>query len=91
MEATLQPSPLSELTHSMASTSSFTSNTTGLSASEFDVAPTPYASPLHPANIFNVEGLVAVITGGGTGKHFLRAFVSPVMGNDQGCELKVVF
>ena len=64
----------------MASTSSFTSNTTGILAPEFDVAPTPYASPLHPANIFNVEGLVAVITGGGTGKHFLIAFVPPVVG-----------
>jgi len=72
---------------------SFTPNMTGLLAPESDVAPTSYASPLHPANIFNVEGLVVVITGGGTGKHFLLACVPPVMGasvvNDQGCELKV--
>lgn len=31
--------------------------------------PTTYSS-LHPANIFNVEGLVVVITGGGTGMVF---------------------
>lgn len=62
----------------MAFPSSFTSST--LLASESDVAPSSYASPLHPANIFNVEGLVVVITGGGTGKHFLLAFVPPVMG-----------
>jgi hypothetical protein len=26
--------------------------------------------PLHPSNIFDVEGLVVVVTGGGTGKSF---------------------
>ncbi|EDR13652.1 uncharacterized protein LACBIDRAFT_188193 [Laccaria bicolor S238N-H82] len=46
---------------------------TGLLAPESDVNPTPYASPLHPANIFNVEGLVAVITGGGTGIGLMMA------------------
>lgn len=46
---------------------------TGLLAPESDVNPTPYASPLHPANIFNVEGLVVVITGGGTGIGLMMA------------------
>ncbi|KAJ3508598.1 hypothetical protein NLJ89_g5674 [Agrocybe chaxingu] len=33
----------------------------------------PAASPLHPSTIFDVEGLVVVITGGGTGIGLMMA------------------
>jgi len=29
----------------------------------------PDRNPFNPANIFNVDGLVAVVTGGGTGEY----------------------
>lgn len=33
--------------------------------------------PLHPSNIFDVEGLVVVVTGGGTGVWFVFSTVTP--------------
>lgn len=37
----------------------------------------PVDSPLHPSNIFDVDGLVVLITGGGTGR-FIIIIASPV-------------
>jgi hypothetical protein len=34
-------------------------------------------NPLHPVNIFNVEGMTAVVTGGGTGEFYSRFRVVP--------------
>ena len=36
----------------------------------------PVDSPLHPSNIFRVDGLVVLITGGGTGEYDI--ITSPV-------------
>lgn len=49
----------------MASTS-FLSNTVALDPTH----------ALHPSNIFNVEGLIAVVTGGGTGKVYHYRYFS---------------
>ncbi|KAF8158477.1 hypothetical protein B0H34DRAFT_656834 [Crassisporium funariophilum] len=54
--------------------SSFPSNTSGTALLSPDpVSVGTSASPLHPSNIFDVEGLVAVITGGGTGIGLMMA------------------
>lgn len=37
----------------------------------------PIDSPLHPSNIFGVDGLVVLITGGGTGESMI-IITSPV-------------
>lgn len=37
----------------------------------------PVDSPLHPSNIFSVDGLVVLITGGGTGRSMI-IIASPV-------------
>lgn len=35
--------------------------------------------PLHPSNIFDVEGLVVAITGAGTGKRHVSSFFRKLM------------
>ena len=39
---------------------------------ESSISNGPEVNPMHPANLFDVAGIVAVVTGGGTGEYSRR-------------------
>ncbi len=64
------PSPKKQHTMASAESSDFTSSSASMSEpSSGSLTPSPLAALLKPDELFSVKGIVALITGGGTGKH----------------------